>query len=213
MNERRDGHVFPSVPNSLTSARSPVGRVRLPLLGLFVVALGAAGCSAAAATHRSGTAPVVREGSTAMGEVLVAPSGSTLYAFSADSPSNIVCLGSCLTTWPPLAVAASTNLTAGKGVTGTLGTVTRSNGTHQVTYNGLLLYTYAGDSSPGQTEGQGIVEQYGPARGTWFAVTPTTVGTTSAPTADSDASAGTSSSKPQPSTTPTSEGNSSGKWS
>ena len=53
-----------------------------------------------------------------------------------------------------------------------LGTVTRSDGSHQVTYNNLPLYTFTGDSAAGQTNGQGVVEQYGAVSGTWSVVAP-----------------------------------------
>jgi predicted lipoprotein with Yx(FWY)xxD motif len=117
-----------------------------------------------------------------LGTVLVNSAGRTLYAFSADSPSAIVCGASCTPIWPPLTVPSSTTPTAGSGVTGQLGTVTRADGSHQVTYNGLLLYTYTGDSGSGQTKGQGIVEQYGATKGTWTVVTPSSKAASVAPT-------------------------------
>ena len=127
-----------------TTDRSPTRRRSRQLLPVvLVLAVGAAGCSASAVTRRvatgSAAAPTVRVGSTGMGQVLVAPSGLTLYAFSADSPSDIVCQAACLSIWPPLDVAAGAEPTAGRGPEGSLGTVTRSDGTRQVTYNGLLL--------------------------------------------------------------------------
>jgi len=147
---------------------------------MLVLAVGAAGCSASAAIRPvaawTTATPTIRVGSTDMGQVLVAPSGLTLYAFSADSPSDIVCQAACLSIWPPLDVAAGAEPTAGHGPKGSLGTVTRPDGTRQVTYNGLLLYTYAGDSAAGQTNGQGIAEQYGSVKGTWFVVTPASTG-------------------------------------
>lgn len=150
----------------------PQRRTAGTLVALAVaLALAAAGCGQAAASG-SGTTPTVRTGSSALGRVLIAPSGLTLYAFSAESASDIVCLSTCASIWPPLVVGNGATPTAGTGVSGTIGTVTRPGGSHQVTYNGLLLYTYTGDSGPGQTEGQGIVEQYGTVKGTWSAVTP-----------------------------------------
>lgn len=157
---------------SIAKARSSCTRRGAVLAVLSAVGLAAAACSSAAATGGAAKgSPTVSVGHTAKGEVLVNSSGRTLYAFSADSAKSIVCLSTCTPIWPVESVATGTNPTAGPGVTGTLGTVTRPDGTHQVTYNGLLLYTYSGDSGPDQENGQGIAEQYGAVKGTWSVVT------------------------------------------
>ena len=78
--------------------------------------------------------------------------GLTLYWFAPDSPNKSVCYGSCAAYWPPVAGNAS----AGPGVTGTIGTIQRTDGTTQATYNGHPLYTYIGDSAPGQDGGNNI---------------------------------------------------------
>ena len=84
-------------------------------------------------------------------QVLVDSKGMTLYWFAIDTPSKSNCSGSCLTYWPPV----KGPLTAGSGVTGTLGTITGTDGTKQATYLGHPLYTYIGDKSPGQATGNG----------------------------------------------------------
>lgn len=92
-----------------------------------------------------------------LGTVLVdGASGRTLYIFTKDvkdsGKSN--CSGGCLNTWPALTVSAGATPTGGDGVTGTLATITREdNGTLQVTYNGLPLYFFSGDSAPGDANG------------------------------------------------------------
>ncbi len=78
--------------------------------------------------------------------------GLTLYWFAPDSPNKSVCYDSCAAYWPPVAGNAS----AGPGVTGTIGTIKRTDGTTQATYNGHPLYTYIGDSAPGQDGGNNI---------------------------------------------------------
>jgi predicted lipoprotein with Yx(FWY)xxD motif len=78
--------------------------------------------------------------------------GLTLYWFAPDSPNKSVCYGSCAAYWPPVAGNAS----AGPGVTGTIGTIKRTDGTTQATYDGHPLYTYIGDSAPGQDGGNNI---------------------------------------------------------
>ncbi len=88
--------------------------------------------------------------------------GFTLYWFAPDTSTTSKCTGSCATYWPPVKGPA----TAGAGVTGKLGTITRSDGTTQATYNGHPLYTYAADSAPGQDKGNGL----NASGGLWYAV-------------------------------------------
>jgi predicted lipoprotein with Yx(FWY)xxD motif len=85
-------------------------------------------------------------------QVLVDSQGMTLYWFAPDTSTKSNCSGSCATYWPPV----KGPVTAGSGVTGTLGTITRSDGTMQATYIGHPLYTYVGDKSPGQAKGNGL---------------------------------------------------------
>ena len=84
-------------------------------------------------------------------QVVTNSKGFTLYWFAPDTSTTLKCTGSCATFWPPVKGPA----TAGSGVTGTLGTITRSDGTTQATYDGHPLYTFAGDKAPGQANGNG----------------------------------------------------------
>ena len=77
--------------------------------------------------------------------------GMTLYWFVPDTSTASNCTGACATYWPPVTGA----VTEGSGVTGTLGTITRPDGTTQATYDGHPLYTYVGDTAPGQAKGNG----------------------------------------------------------
>lgn len=99
------------------------------------------------------------------GVILVTKTGATLYRYTPDGTGPPTCTGTCATAWPPLTVPAGTTTVApGSGVTAAdLGTVAGSNGQLQVTYDKMPLYTYAGDSAPGQANGQGV-------GGTWFVV-------------------------------------------
>jgi predicted lipoprotein with Yx(FWY)xxD motif len=84
--------------------------------------------------------------------VLTNSKGLTLYWFSPDTPTKSNCNGQCATFWPPVSGPA----TAGSGVTASkLGTLKRSDGSTQASYNSHPLYTYAGDSAPGQANGNG----------------------------------------------------------
>ena len=92
-----------------------------------------------------------------VGTVLVdGASGLTLYIFTRDvkDSGESACTGDCLVTWPALTVAAGETPTGGEGVTGALGTITRTDdNTLQVTYNGLPLYFFQGDTAAGQANG------------------------------------------------------------
>jgi predicted lipoprotein with Yx(FWY)xxD motif len=101
-----------------------------------------------------------------LGTVIADGQGFTLYHLKTEVNGKIVCTGSCTGVWPPLLVSSSSAVpTDGSGVTGRIATITRPDGGVQVTYDGLPVYTYSGDTSPGQANGQGI-------QGVWFAVTP-----------------------------------------
>lgn len=106
----------------------------------------------------------------ALGSLLVNSSGMTLYLFTKDTAGTSsaaavsACTGSCATLWPPLLTNGAP--TAGSGVTASmLGTLTRPDGTVQVTYNGWPLYTFSQDMAAGDTNGQGV-------KSVWFAVNP-----------------------------------------
>jgi len=98
-----------------------------------------------------------------LGMILVDGRGHTLYALTMDSPGVSTCSGSCLETWPPLLHQGAP--IAGDGVqSSSIGTMSRSDGGEQITYNGKPLYTYSGDQTAGDLNGQG-------KGGVWFAVT------------------------------------------
>jgi len=78
--------------------------------------------------------------------------GFTLYRFGPDTPTKSNCSGTCALYWPPVLGIPR----AGLGVTGELGTIRRSDGAAQVTYDGHPLYSYVGDGAPGQAAGNGI---------------------------------------------------------
>ena len=146
----RDG-----VPGGLPGALAGVGGISV----LALVLLGVAVAGAATAP----TAPAPSSSSAASGQalktiqikgvtVLTNSKGMTLYWFAPDTPTKSACYGSCAAYWPPVYGAQK----AGPGVTGKLGTIKRTDGTIQATYDGHPLYTYIGDSHPGQATGNNI---------------------------------------------------------
>jgi predicted lipoprotein with Yx(FWY)xxD motif len=106
-------------------------------------------------TPTPSAAPVVLAQSMGtMGTILVAASNNhTVYTFDSDTPGVSKCSGGCASTWPPLSIASGMTPTGGPGVTGPLGTITRSDGSLQVTYKGLPLYFFHSDTNPGDTKG------------------------------------------------------------
>ena len=107
-----------------------------------------------------GLATSVELGTTSLGKVLVDSAGHTLYLSKQDTPSKAsACNGACATTWKPLETTGS--VTAGSGLEAAkVGTITRSDGTKQVTYNGWPLYRYDGDTTTGDTKGQKVANQW-----------------------------------------------------
>lgn len=163
------------------------------VLGAVLVA---AACSSAASTPVSNaqgetaTPAAVSIGSTndaTLGAYLTGPTGMTLYVFTNDTADTSACSGSCATNWPPLTATSGATITGPSGATGTFATITRSDGTVQVTYNHMPLYYFAGDSAMGSTAGQG-------KNGVWFVApesgtVPSAVPSAAAPAAASDAPA------------------------
>lgn len=99
-----------------------------------------------------------------LGTILATSSGYTLYRFTLDTAKKLACTGGCTAAWPPLLLPKGvTRATAGSGVKQSLLGTRKRGTTLQVTYKGLPIYRYAADTSPGQTNGQGV-------GGTWFVV-------------------------------------------
>lgn len=101
-----------------------------------------------------------------IGSVVTDASGKTLYRFDKDmaQPPMSNCNGECATTWPPALAGAAMPML--QGIQGSaVGTLTRQDGSRQLTLNGWALYEFSGDKAPGEANGQGV-------NGTWFAVAP-----------------------------------------
>jgi predicted lipoprotein with Yx(FWY)xxD motif len=157
-------------------------------LAAAVLAIAACGSSASSSSPPAAGAssPAASSSGTALTSttmngtaVLTNSAGFTLYWFAPDTSTTSKCTGSCAAFWPPVKGPA----TAGSGVTGTLGTITRPDGTTQATYDGHPLYTYKGDTAPGQAKGNGL----NISGGVWHEVT---VSGSGAPAASTSPSAG-----------------------
>jgi predicted lipoprotein with Yx(FWY)xxD motif len=119
-----------------------------------VVAFGLLGGALAGAGGPAGASAGAELKTTTIGgaTVLTNAAGRTLYWFAPDTPTKSVCNGSCAVYWPPVRGP----LTAGAGVSGRLSTIKRADGSTQETYDGHPLYTYVGDSGPGQAHGNNL---------------------------------------------------------
>ena len=111
----------------------------------------------------------VATASSALGTIFVDAAGKTLYTWDRDTGPTSTCTGNCAATWPPLVLPAGTTApVAGPGV-GNLTVAARPDDASkmQVVWNGKPLYTYAGDTAPGEVKGDGV-------GGTWHVAKPTT---------------------------------------
>ena len=141
-------------------------RIRLlAVAGVAAVAMSAAACSSSSGTNAGSGTPSSASASGAAGSgvalksaaingvtVVTNAQGFTLYSFAPDTSTASKCTGACAQIWPPV----TGPVTAGQGVTGKLGTITRSDGSKQATYNGHPLYAYTADTAPGQAKGNGL---------------------------------------------------------
>ena len=148
-------------------------RGRPGLIGLLTIfLLIAAACSPSTAAEPPSSGVPVTGGETIQitdnaefGKILVTADGMTLYTNTVDSPGDLKCTNAaCTAFWPPYTVDAQP--VAGEGLPGSLGTITRPDGSLQVTYNDLPLYTFYQDRAAGDTGGNGFTD-FG---GTWHVV-------------------------------------------
>jgi predicted lipoprotein with Yx(FWY)xxD motif len=107
---------------------------------------------------------------TGVGRILVNKSGMTMYSVKTPSEANgnIRCTGSCTSFWLPVTASASASVT---GLPGKLGSVSRPDGTKQLTYNGTPLYTFKLDTAPGQDHGNNYSDSFNGTNFTWQVVT------------------------------------------
>jgi predicted lipoprotein with Yx(FWY)xxD motif len=164
----------PTKGASVTRIRSVlflVGAAGVLLATLVLVGCGSGpSATAQAAPPKAKSAPpaivsVANDGK--LGQILVDSQGRTLYMFSKDSGTTSACTGACASFWPPLRSSGDPVVHGGANAF-LVGTITRSDGTPEATYNGHPLYTFVKDRKPGDTNGEGL-KAFG---STWFVVSP-----------------------------------------
>ena len=144
-----DARMLARVQAAMSMVIPAVGVVSVAALTLLGVAVANAGGTPAAA---AGAGVTLKTATISGINVLTNANGRTLYWFAPDTSATSKCTGSCAAYWPPVAGHAK----AGPGVTGKLGTIKRPGGGLQATYDGHPLYTYIGDSGPGQAGGNNL---------------------------------------------------------
>jgi predicted lipoprotein with Yx(FWY)xxD motif len=137
-------------------------------LGAVTLAACGGGSSSSGAAHKP-VVPVtiamsqsVKSGDTSLGKVLVSPSGLTLYALTTDTKSNSTCTGTCAQVWPPVTVDQGWSTAPGLNRS-LFGTLVRSDSSRQLVAGQWPVYTFSGDTKPGDVNGEG-------SGGVWFAV-------------------------------------------
>jgi predicted lipoprotein with Yx(FWY)xxD motif len=134
-------------------------------------AAAASGTPAGASSSSSGAASggtVIKTASSSAGTFLVSGSGRAVYLWVKDTGDASNCSGACAGAWPPVTTTGSATASGG-AKSSDLGTITRSDGTKQVTYDGHPLYYFSGDSGAGTATGQGS-DSFGAK---WWLVAPT----------------------------------------
>jgi predicted lipoprotein with Yx(FWY)xxD motif len=138
-------------PAAARAAGMTAAGLAVAALVLFGLVVAGASSPAPAATA-TGTGTVLKTTTIGGTAVLTNAKGFTLYSFAPDTPTASKCYGSCAVYWPPVAGTAA----ASPGVPGRIGTIKRTDGSEQLTYNGHPLYTYIADTAPGQARGNNI---------------------------------------------------------
>ena len=145
---RVPARISPAITRTAATTAAALAVAALVLLG---VAVAGAGTPAPAATS-TGTGTGLKTTTIGGATVLTNARGFTLYWFAPDTPAGSKCYDSCAAYWPPVTGTAA----ASPGLPGRIGTITRTGGARQLTYNGHPLYTYIGDSAPGQAKGNNL---------------------------------------------------------
>ncbi len=153
-----------------------------------IVALGigfallAAACSATTSTSASSAGSASDTVSVhqvpGVGNVYTDANGMALYTPAQEATGKISCVGPCTSVWIPLAAPSSGSATESSGVHGSVGVITRPDGSSQVTLNGAPLYRFYQDTAADTANGNGIRDSFGGVNLTWHVAAPNAATTT-----------------------------------
>ncbi len=150
-----------------TPAASVLGATSIPssmATSQAVTTMAPSAMSSMAANGGSAASSLtLAEGKSSLGTFLTGANGMTLYFFAKDAPDKSNCTGQCASFWPPLTISAGGGATGPADATKGFGTITRADGSMQVTYNHMPLYYFANDKAAGDTTGQGFQGLWGVA--------------------------------------------------
>jgi predicted lipoprotein with Yx(FWY)xxD motif len=160
------------VVGACSSAATPVPPTSAPATAAATAAPASSAPASAPASAAAGSPSeaagetytlAVVTGAGDLGKYLTGEDGKTLYVFKNDTVGDgkSSCYDACATNWPPMILDDGEKAVAGAGASGTIATITRTDGKKQVTYNGAPLYYFAADAAAGDTKGQGL-------NGKWF---------------------------------------------
>jgi predicted lipoprotein with Yx(FWY)xxD motif len=168
-----------------------------------------ASAAAAGGSASASGSTVITTGSSSAGTVLTNGSGRAVYLWVMDTGDMSQCSGACAGAWPPV-TTTGTVTAAGSAKPSDLGTITRSDGTKQVTYDGHPLYYFSGDSGAGTASGQGS-DSFGAK---WWLVAPSGGDVTASVSSFTASASGSGSAPSAPAATPASGSSSAaGGWS
>jgi predicted lipoprotein with Yx(FWY)xxD motif len=167
-----------SMNKRLIITLATVGIAVTTLAGCAATGTGSSAGSSGSNAAPAATGSTLATGKTSLGTIVVNAKGDTVYTFDNDTANSgkSSCYTGCASIWPALTTTSAHPSI--KGVTGTVGTITRTDGKKQVTLNGMPLYTYATDAKPGDVGGQGFMN-------IWYVVDPSGKQVTKAPSSSS----------------------------
>lgn len=202
--------------SSMMKRMSPAAKLATGVGGAAAVAVLAAACASgssstgaggstatgapaggASSSGASASGMVIKTASSSGGTILTDGQGRAVYLWSKDSNGTSACSGACAGAWPPV-TPSGTVTASGSAKASDLGTITRSDGTKQVTYNGHALYYFSGDSGSGTASGQGS-DSFGAK---WWLVSPAGSDVTASVSSFTAGGGGSSPSAPAHTTSP-----------
>jgi predicted lipoprotein with Yx(FWY)xxD motif len=188
------------IPNDNQQATGARGRSRLVKTSAVMATLALLAAVVAAMAFASSTVAIDSASNSTLGEhVLISSQGRTLYVLSPETTHHLLCKSTeCVKFWPPLTISSTKEkIKLGSGVHGKVGWFKRSNGTLQVTLNGLPLYRFSEDKANGEVNGQNF-KSFG---GVWHVL-----GDSGKPSTKAPSSTNAPASSESTSTTPSSGG-------